>query len=124
MSTDFLPAETNSTENNEERVMNLFEWNPAFGPLGSSVIILGVGFGLYVIFQRLSVAQSQAMAWNLLWPKLILAVLLILALLDPSIKIVLSNSTVTPVDFRDVFPVLVLFILLVEWFQRRRFNMI
>ncbi|MCE0498593.1 MAG: hypothetical protein LV481_11665 [Methylacidiphilales bacterium] len=67
--------------------MNTPEWNPSFGPVVSAMIILGAGGCFYVLFQRLQKRHGARNSWLLLLPKMILAGLLIVALLDPDLKL-------------------------------------
>jgi uncharacterized membrane protein len=67
--------------------MNTLEWNPAFGPVVSALIILGSGAYFYLIFRRLKPRHGAGNAWRLLAPKMLLVFLLVLALLDPDLKL-------------------------------------
>jgi uncharacterized membrane protein len=72
--------------------MNTLEWNPSFGPVVSAAIILGTGVYFYLLFQRLVRRHGRVNSWTLLLPKMILVGLLVLALLDPDMKITGWNS--------------------------------
>ena len=73
--------------------MNTFEWNPAFGPIACTLLIVIVGVGLFLSFQQLEQRQGSAVAWRLLWPKMVVAGLIFLALFDPLLKLVGTNAT-------------------------------
>ncbi len=73
--------------------MNALEWNPAFGPVVSAVIMLGAGVYFYLLFRRLAPRHGYRNAWMLLLPKMLLVTLLVLALLDPDLKLTGWNST-------------------------------
>ena len=73
--------------------MNTLEWNPAFGPVVSATIMLGAGFYFYLLFRRLLPRHGRWNTWMLLAPKVLLVVLLVLALLDPDLKLTGWNST-------------------------------
>ena len=73
--------------------MNALEWNPAFGPVASALIVLGAGAYFYFLFRRLLPRYGQRNTWLLLSPKLVLVTLLVLALLDPDYKYRGGNTT-------------------------------
>jgi hypothetical protein len=66
--------------------MSLLEWNPAFGPVASAVIILGTGIYFYFLFRHLRPRHGRGNSWILLLPKMFIMTLLVLALLDPDLK--------------------------------------
>ena len=72
--------------------MNAVEWNPSFGPVVSALIILGAGAYFYFLLQRLLLRHARNVALMLLLPKILVVGLLILALLDPVIKLSSGNS--------------------------------
>jgi uncharacterized membrane protein len=73
--------------------MRALEWNPAFGPVATSLVVLGAGVYFFVLFPRLVTRHGRFNAWMLLLPKMILAGLLVLALLDPDVKLSGWNSS-------------------------------
>jgi uncharacterized membrane protein len=73
--------------------MNVIEWNPAFDPISSTLIILGSGIYFYFLFQRLLPRHGFRVSWLLLSPKIFLVALLVLALLDPDLKLAGGNAT-------------------------------
>ena len=73
--------------------MNTLEWNPSFGPVVTATIILGIGVYCYLLFRRLVARHGPKNSWLLLAPKILLLTLLILALLDPDLKLSGGNST-------------------------------
>jgi len=73
--------------------MNKLEWNPSFGPVVTAAIVLGAGVYFYLLFQRLVSRHGHRNSWLLLLPKMILVGLLVLALLDPDLKLSGGNST-------------------------------
>jgi uncharacterized membrane protein len=73
--------------------MRTLEWNPAFGPVATALIVLGAGAYFYFLLHRLVVRHGRFNAWLLLFPKMLLVGLLILALLDPDFKFSGSSST-------------------------------
>jgi uncharacterized membrane protein len=74
--------------------MNALEWNPAFGPVVTALIILGAGLYFYLLLPRLILRHGRANGWLLLVPKIAVVTLIVLALLDPDIK--LSNWNTSP----------------------------
>jgi uncharacterized membrane protein len=72
--------------------MRALEWNPSFGPVVTATIILGAGLYFYVLFQHLVRRHGRLNSWILLLPKMLIVSLLVLALLDPDIKLWNSNS--------------------------------
>jgi uncharacterized membrane protein len=73
--------------------MNGLEWNPTFSPLLSSVIVLAAGAYFVFIYRKVAAQHGRKNAWILLLPKLILITLLVLALLDPDLKLHEGNTT-------------------------------
>jgi uncharacterized membrane protein len=73
--------------------MNAIEWNPVFGPVASALIMLGAGIYFYFLLQRLVPRHGRRNAWLLLLPKMLIVALLVLALLDPDLKLIGGNST-------------------------------
>ena len=73
--------------------MNAIEWNPSFGPVASALIMLGAGVYFYFLLKRLVARHGRATAWILLLPKIVVVTLLVLALLDPEIKLTGGNAT-------------------------------
>lgn len=73
--------------------MRTLEWNPSFGPVVTALIVLGAGVYFFLLFQRLVRRHGRMNSWMLLLPKMLLVGLLVLALLDPDIKLSGWNST-------------------------------
>jgi len=73
--------------------MRALEWNPSFGPVVTALIVLGAGVYFYLLLPRLVRRHGRVNAWMLLLPKMLLAGLLVLALLDPDFKFSGWNST-------------------------------
>jgi uncharacterized membrane protein len=73
--------------------MRALEWNPAFGPIATALIILGAGLFFYALRPRLVLRHGRVHAWLLLLPKLLVALLIIVALLDPDLRLGGWNST-------------------------------
>jgi hypothetical protein len=73
--------------------MNGLEWNPTFSPLLSSVIVLATGAYFVFLYRKVAAQHGRKTAWILLIPKLILVVLLVIALLDPDLKLHEGNTT-------------------------------
>ena len=67
--------------------MKALDWNPAFGPIAMSLIILGLGFYFYALHNRLSERHSQINTSLLLAPKILIITLIVLALLDPDLRL-------------------------------------
>ena len=83
--------------------MKALEWNPAFGPIATALIILGAALFFYLLRPRLAVRHGRLNAWLLLLPKMLVALLIILALLDPDLR--LSGWSSTPakvIILRDI----------------------
>ncbi len=83
--------------------MKALEWNPSFGPIVTALVVLGAGAYFFLLFPRLVQRHGRFNAWLLLLPKMLLAALLVLALLDPDLK--LSGSNATPAKvliFQDI----------------------
>jgi uncharacterized membrane protein len=77
--------------------MRALEWNPAFGPVATALVILGSGLYFFLLFPRLLQRHGRVNAWMLLLPKMLLVGLLVFALLDPDFKLSGWNSTPTKV---------------------------
>ena len=73
--------------------MKAIEWNPAFGPIATALIILGAALFFYLLLPRLKLRHGRINAWLLLLPKMIVALLIVLALLDPDLRLSSWNST-------------------------------
>jgi hypothetical protein len=73
--------------------MNALEWNPAFGPIVTAIIVLGSGLYFYFLFRHLVPRFGRKTSWLLLLPKMLVVGLLVLALLDPGLKLSSSSST-------------------------------
>jgi uncharacterized membrane protein len=73
--------------------MRALEWNPSFGPVVTALVVLGAGVYFYFLLPRLARRHGRVNAWMLLLPKMFLAGLLVLALLDPDFKFSGWNST-------------------------------
>jgi uncharacterized membrane protein len=73
--------------------MKALEWNPAFGPIVMALIILGAGAFLFLLQQRLVARHGLRDGWLLLLPKILVAVLILLALLDPDLRLSGLNAT-------------------------------
>jgi len=73
--------------------MNVIEWNPSFGPITSTTVILGAGIYFYFLFRHLVPRHGSRTTWLLLLPKTLIVGLLVLALLDPSLKLTGGNAT-------------------------------
>jgi uncharacterized membrane protein len=73
--------------------MRSLEWNPAFGPIVTALIVLGAGGYFFLLLSRLVRRHGRAHAWMLLLPKMLIVALLVLALLDPIFKFSGSNAT-------------------------------
>jgi uncharacterized membrane protein len=73
--------------------MNALEWNPAFGPIATALIILGAGFFFYLMRAHLAPRHGRLNAWLLLLPKMLVVFLIVLALLDPDLRLSGWNST-------------------------------
>jgi uncharacterized membrane protein len=73
--------------------MNRLEWNPTLSPLLSSIIMLAAGAYFVFIYRKVAAQHGRKNAWILLLPKLILITLLVLALLDPDLKLHEGNTT-------------------------------
>jgi len=73
--------------------MRALEWNPSFGPVVTALIVLGAGVYFFLLLPRLVRRHGRVNAWMLLLPKMLLAGLLVLALLDPDFKFSGWNST-------------------------------
>ncbi len=83
--------------------MRALEWNPAFSPIVTALIILGAGLFFYLLLPRLITRHGRTNAWLLLLPKIAIAVLIIVALLDPDLRLSGWNSTPTRVlILRDI----------------------
>jgi hypothetical protein len=72
--------------------MKSLDWNPAFGPVVTAVIVLAVGFYIAFLFPRLVARHGRLNAWTLLAPKVLIVALLVTALLDPNFKFAGWNS--------------------------------
>jgi uncharacterized membrane protein len=77
--------------------MRSLEWNPAFGPIVTALIVLGAGGYFFLLLPRLVRRHGRAYAWMLLLPKMLIVALLVLALLDPVFKFSGSNATLAKV---------------------------
>jgi hypothetical protein len=73
--------------------MKTLEWNPAFGPIVTSLIILSAGFFFYFLRTHLAPRHGRLNAWLLLLPKMLIVFLIIMALLDPDLRLSGWNST-------------------------------
>jgi uncharacterized membrane protein len=73
--------------------MNRLEWNPAFGPIVTALIILGAALVFYLLRAHLAPRHGRLNAWLLLLPKMLIVGLLVLALLDPDLRLTGWNST-------------------------------
>ncbi|MEI9998995.1 MAG: hypothetical protein WDO13_07400 [Verrucomicrobiota bacterium] len=73
--------------------MKALEWNPAFGPVAMALMILGAGLALSLLLRHLAARHGRLNAWVLLLPKMLIATLLVLALLDPDLRLTGSSST-------------------------------
>jgi uncharacterized membrane protein len=73
--------------------MRALEWNPSFGPVVTALIVLGAGVYFALLLPRLVQRHGRANAWMLLLPKMLLVGLLVVALLDPDLKLSNWNST-------------------------------
>jgi uncharacterized membrane protein len=73
--------------------MNGLEWNPSFSPLVSAAVLLAVGGYFVFLYRKVAGQHGRRNAWILLLPKLILVTLLVLALLDPDLKLRQGNTT-------------------------------
>src|SRR5476651_783201 len=73
--------------------MRALEWNPSFGPVVTALIVLGAGVYFFLLFPRLVRRHGRLNAWILLLPKMLLVGLLVLALLDPDLKLSSWNPT-------------------------------
>ena len=67
--------------------MSALEWNPSFGPLATGLIVLATGATLGVLLRRLQARHGTRDGVILLLPKMILGALLVLALLDPDLRL-------------------------------------
>jgi uncharacterized membrane protein len=72
--------------------MKALEWNPAFGPIVTALIILGAGLFFYLLRARLAARHGRVDAWLLLLPKMLVVFLIVLALLDPDLRLSGWNS--------------------------------
>ncbi|MDD5262817.1 MAG: hypothetical protein PHD76_13305 [Methylacidiphilales bacterium] len=91
--------------------MNALEWNPSLGPLVFSALVLGTGALFYFLFGKLASTHGVRQAWMLLLPKITLAALLLLALLDPAwksreangtpLKVIVLRDVSTSMDLKD-----------------------
>src|SRR5580698_3749589 len=72
--------------------MKALEWNPAFSPLVSALIILGAGAYFFFLFRKMKVRHGFVNSWLLLLPQIILVALLVLALLDPDFRLSVNNA--------------------------------
>jgi uncharacterized membrane protein len=77
--------------------MRALEWNPAFGPVATALIVLGSAVCFYLLLPRLVTRHGRRHAWMLLAPKILLVALLVIALLDPEFKFSGANSTTAKV---------------------------
>ena len=73
--------------------MSALEWNPAFGPVATALIVLGSAAYFYFLLPRLVARHGRVNAWTLLFPKILIVSLLVLALLDPELKFSGASST-------------------------------
>jgi hypothetical protein len=73
--------------------MNALDWNPSFGPIISALIILGIGFFFFRLERRVRARHGRSTAWLLLFPKTLVITLLVIALLDPDLKIHQGDTT-------------------------------
>jgi uncharacterized membrane protein len=73
--------------------MKALEWNPAFGPIVMALIILGACTFLYILLARMVVRHGRGDAWLLLLPKAVVVTLIVLALLDPDLRLSGWNAT-------------------------------
>ena len=73
--------------------MRSLEWNPAFGPVATALIVLGSAAYFYFLLPRLIKRHGPVNAWTLLLPKMLVVFLLVVALLDPVFKFSGFNST-------------------------------
>jgi uncharacterized membrane protein len=73
--------------------MKALEWNPAFGPIVTALIILGAAAFLYLLRARLAARHGRLDGWLLLLPKIVVVVLILLALLDPDLRLSSLNGT-------------------------------
>ena len=73
--------------------MRALEWNPSFGPVATALIVLGSAAYFYFLLPRLVARHGRINAWTLLFPKILIVTLLVLALLDPEFKFSGANST-------------------------------
>ena len=76
--------------------MNALEWNPAFGPITSTIIALGAGAVVAFLFRRTAERRGRRQAWLVFAPKAVLIGLLLLALFDPTWKS--THGSATPVN--------------------------
>jgi uncharacterized membrane protein len=73
--------------------MRTLEWNPAFGPIVTALIVLGAGLFFYLLRAHLAARHGRVNAWLLLLPKMLIVFLLVLALLDPDLRLSGWNAT-------------------------------
>jgi uncharacterized membrane protein len=73
--------------------MKTLEWNPAFGPIVTALIILGAALFFYLLRAHLAARHGRLSAWLLLLPKMFIVALIIFALLDPDLRVSGWNST-------------------------------
>ena len=66
--------------------MKTLEWNPAFGPIVSAMIILGAGFSLSAL-SAFRAASRRVNSWLCFCPRCSWSGLLVVALLDPDLKL-------------------------------------
>ncbi len=77
--------------------MKALEWNPAFSPVSTALIVLGTGIFFYLLRRHLIERHGLLNTTLLLLPKVLVAGLLILALLDPDFKFSSSSASTTKV---------------------------
>jgi uncharacterized membrane protein len=72
--------------------MKSLDWNPAFGPVVTAIVVLAGGFYFAMLFPRLVARHGRGNAWMLLLPKMLIVGLVVTALLDPDFKFAGWNS--------------------------------
>jgi hypothetical protein len=73
--------------------MNALEWNPVFGPVVTGLIVLTTGAYFIFLLRRLQAKHGARDALILILPKMILGALIVLALLDPDLRLHEAGTT-------------------------------
>ncbi len=78
--------------------MPVLDWNPSFSPIGMTIVLFTCGLICFLLYRKVRMNRTAGEAAMLLVPKLLIILLILFALLDPTLRYSSDFATPTKIN--------------------------